>query len=422
MRTTGNPDIVAEFGVPRSTAIGWLRGGYQPVVSSNVLDRDHVELQSEVLELRQRIRKLASVIRLLLALVRALDIRLDRRRLPEGDAKAGLLRAIDRAQDVLSPRGALRILRLSPSRYRQWRRAEQACGLDDQRSCPRSTPTQLTAEEILTMKSMVESLEYRHVPTGRLAVLAQRVGQVFAAPTTWYKLVRSRGWRRPRHRIHPVKPKTGVRARAPDELWHVDTTVIKLVDDTKVYLHAVIDNFSRKILAWRVAKQFEIASTVAILHEAARGAVSAEETPTLVADGGVENVNAGVDSLIESGLLRRVLALKDVTFSNSMIETWWRTLKHQWPLLNTLDSVESVRRLTTLHVEAHNAEIPHSAFRGQTPDEMYYGRGKDIPRQLEVGKALAQTARLKANRATSCVVCWPGSPSMTTAQPTPAAA
>ena len=102
MRTTGNPDIVAEFGVPRSTAIGWLRGGYQPVVSSNVLDRDHVELQAEVLELRQRIRKLASVIRLLLALVRALDIRLDRRRLPEGDAKAGLLFALSTARRMFS--------------------------------------------------------------------------------------------------------------------------------------------------------------------------------------------------------------------------------------------------------------------------------------------------------------------------------
>jgi transposase InsO family protein len=345
---------------------------------------------------------------LLLVLVRALDIRLDRRRLPEGNAKAGLLRAIDRAQDALSLRGALRILRLSPSRYHQWRRAEQACGLDDQPSCPRSTPTQLTAKEILTMKSMVESPEYRHVPTGRLAVLAQRLGQVFAAPTTWYKLVRERSWRRPRHRIHPVKPKTGVRASAPDELWHVDTTIIKLVDDTKVYLHAVIDNFSRKILAWRVAKNFEMASTVAILQEAARGAVSAEETPTLVADAGVENVNAGVDGLIESGLLCRVLAPKDVTFSNSMIEAWWRTLKHHWLYLNTLDTVESVSRLTAFYVEAHNGEIPHSAFRGQTPDEMYYGRGKDIPMQLQTAKTQARAARLAANRARSCDLCWPG--------------
>ena len=100
----------------------------------------------------------------------------------------------------------------------------------------------------------------------------------------------------------------------------MDTTVIKLLDQTKIYLHAVIDNFSRKILAWRVCEKFEFASTVTILKEAALNAVSAENTPTVVVDAGVENLNAGVDELVESGWLRRVVALKEVTFSNSMIE------------------------------------------------------------------------------------------------------
>ena len=79
------------------------------------------------------------------------------------------------------------------------------------------------------MKQMVESPEYQHVPTGQLALLAQRLGRVFAAPATWYKQARSRVWRQPRTRIHPAAPKDGVRASAPDQMWHVDTTLIKLV-------------------------------------------------------------------------------------------------------------------------------------------------------------------------------------------------
>jgi len=130
--------------------------------------------------------------------------------------------------------------------------------------------------------------------------------------------------------------------------------------------------------------------------------------PTLVADAGVENVNAGVAGLIDSGLLRRVLALRDVTFSNAMIEAWWRTLKHQWLYLNTLDSLQTVRRLVAFYVEAHNTEIPRSAFPGQTPDEMYYGRGKDVPDKLEAAKSQARAARLAANRTLSCSACWPG--------------
>ena len=57
-----------------------------------------------------------------------------------------------------------------------------------------------------------------------------------------------------------------MRAKKPDELWHVDTTVIRLLDGTKVYLHAVIDNFSRRILAWRVTDTFAVSTIVAILH------------------------------------------------------------------------------------------------------------------------------------------------------------
>jgi hypothetical protein len=46
-------------------------------------------------------------------------------------------------------------------------------------------PTRLTPEEILAIKDMVESPEFKHVPTGQLAILAQRLGRVFAAPVTW---------------------------------------------------------------------------------------------------------------------------------------------------------------------------------------------------------------------------------------------
>ncbi len=269
VQSVGDPEIVAGLDTPRSTAVGWLRGEYKPVVTVNVLDMDSVRLQAEVLKLRRRLQMLAAIVRLLVALLRALDARPDRMRLPKGTAKRRLLRAIDRARETLSRRVALRVLRLLPSRYHQWRQAEWLCELDDRVSCPRSTAARLTVAEVREMKDMVQSQEYRHVPTGRLAILAQRLGRVFAAPATWYKLVCERRWRRPRIRVYPAKPKEGVRATKPNEHWHGDTTVIRLLDGTSVYPHAVIDNYSRKILASSVAEKFESVSTVAILRAAA---------------------------------------------------------------------------------------------------------------------------------------------------------
>jgi transposase InsO family protein len=257
---------------------------------------------------------------------------------------------------------------------------------------------------------MVRSDEYRHVPTGTLAILAQRLGKVFASPSTWYRLTHRFGWRRPRLRVHPAKPKVGLRTTQPNQAWHIDTTVIRLLDDSKAFLHAAIDNFSRRILAWRLADKFDPASTIFVLLEAGQGGAPSDEPPTVVTDAGAENVNRNVDELIQSGVLRRVIALTELRFSNSMIEAGRRTLKHQWLYLNSLDSLSTLRRLVAFYVDEHNARLPHSAFRGQTPDEMYYGRGDHVPRELEQARNAARKERLDLNRRAHCVVCPKGRP------------
>src|SRR3989442_10803899 len=252
---------------------------------------------------------------------------------------------------------------------------------------------------------MVTAPAYRHVPTGTLAVLAPRLGKVWASPSTWYHLVRTFGWRRPRLRVHPAKPTVGLRTTRADEMWHIDTTVIRLLDGTRVYLHAVIDNFSRRILAWRVAETCAPVNSVIVLVEANRGATPSATTPVVLADAGVENVTAQIDDLITTGVLRRVLAFTELTFSNSMIEAWWRSLTHQWLFLHPLDSVSTVRRLVEFYVQEHNRGLPHSAFRGQTPDEMYFGTGDAVPADLTSRAAAARRARMEANRSTSCETC-----------------
>ena len=99
--------------------------------------------------------------------------------------------------------------------------------------------------------------------------------------------------------------------------------------------------------------------------------------------------------------------MTDITFSNSMIESWWRSLKHQWLYLNTLDTVSTLEKLIAFYVDEHNTRLPHSAFRGQTPDEMYFGTSNDIPHELAVARKAARKSRIEANRKNSCPVCEP---------------
>jgi hypothetical protein len=103
--------------------------------------------------------------------------------------------------------------------------------------------------------------------------------------------------------------------------------------------------------------------------------------------------------------LNRVLAQVDVGYSNSMIEAFWRSIKHQWLFLNSLDSIERLRVLIQFFVEQHNTKMPHPAFSGQTPDELYFGTAADLPAQLAALRNKARAERLAANRAMTCNQC-----------------
>jgi putative transposase len=146
-------------------------------------------------------------------------------------------------------------------------------------------------------------------------------------------------------------------------------------------------------------------ATAELLVQAAAGLH--DQQPTLQTDGGVENWNNAVDRLVQSGLLKRLLAQTEIAFSNSMIESWWRALKHQWLYLNSLDTIATLEKLVGFYVAEHNTRLPHSAFRGQTPDEMYFGTGQRVPDELEAARQAARRKRLEANRKTTCPQCEP---------------
>src|SRR5262245_38991977 len=145
---------------------------------------------------RRRVRKLTALLRLAVALLRTAGFTVAHERLAAGRDKTRILRAVDRAREFVPLRALLRFLRRSPSRFHAWRRLQHTCALDDRSSCPHRSPHRLTPCEVLAIKDMVTAPEYRHVPTGTLAVLAQRLGKVCASPSTWYHLVRKFGWRR----------------------------------------------------------------------------------------------------------------------------------------------------------------------------------------------------------------------------------
>ena len=92
---------------------------------------------------------------------------------------------------------------------------------------------------------------------------------------------------------------------------------------------------------------------------AARAAARSTSAPVVLADAGVEAVNAEVDELIDTDVLRRLLAFTEPTYSDRSLVGFREA---SWLVLHGLESVATIRRLVAFYFHEHNHVLPHTAF------------------------------------------------------------
>ena len=155
-------------------------------------------------------------------------------------------------------------------------------------------------------------------------------------------------------RLYPPKPKVRLRVDAPNDAWHVDRTLIKLLDGTRAYLSCIIDNYSRRILAWHLADNALSFSTRIVLLEAAKLIKNRDRQVKVLVDDGSENKGSIVDPVFDDlPVLKRIVAQIQISFSNSMIEAFFSRLKHGWLYLNDLRDFATLEKLISFYVQEH---------------------------------------------------------------------
>jgi transposase InsO family protein len=143
------------------------------------------------------------------------------------------------------------------------------------------------------------------------------------------------------------------------------------------YIYAVMDNFSRKVLTWEVSsklcKNIRLRTIKNAYTEAL--ALGEEINCALWVDGGSENNNKVVDRFIEQSQIgiHKVIALRDTTLSNSMVESIFRTMKYGYLYRMKIASMTDLRRSLRMCFEDYNEHRPHYALDEGTPSEVYGG-------------------------------------------------
>ena len=173
----------------------------------------------------------------------------------------------------------------------------------------------------------------------------------------------------PGHKIYPYLLRKLAVTR-PDQVWAMDITYIPMARGF-VYLTAVVDWFSRRVLAWRLSITMEVAFCVEALEEA----LSRYGTPEIFnTDQGSQFTSAE----FTGALLAKGIAIsmdgKGAWRDNVFVERLWRTIKYEEVYLHAYDTVSEARGSLGRYIDFYNSRRPHSSLDRQPPDRAYFNR------------------------------------------------
>jgi len=172
----------------------------------------------------------------------------------------------------------------------------------------------------------------------------------------------------PQHKIYPYLLRN-VTIDRPNQVWTSDITYIPM-ERGFMYLVAVMDWNSRKVLSWRVSNTIDSDFCVEALQEA----LSRYGRPDIFnTDQGSQFTSEDfINTLLGNGV-KPSMDGRGRCQDNIFIERLWWTIKYQYLYLHSFDNGSALRKGLASWIKGYNSNRGHSALDDRTPDEVYYG-------------------------------------------------
>ena len=158
----------------------------------------------------------------------------------------------------------------------------------------------------------------------------------------------------------------------PNQYWSIDITYIKM-HRRHMYLIAIIDWYSRKVVGW------ELADTLETYHvlKAVREAVARHGIPAILnSDQGSQFTSSEYRALLKEYHITQSMDGRKRWADNIMVERWFRTLKQEEIYINEYRSPRELRQSLSEYIRKYNTIRPHQALDNMTPDAVYYAAFK----------------------------------------------
>lgn len=173
-----------------------------------------------------------------------------------------------------------------------------------------------------------------------------------------------------RHPAHPVYPYLlrNLTIDRPNHVWAADITYIPMQRGF-VYLFAVLDWASRRVLSWRLSNTL----TTDFCLEAVQEALDRHGTPEIFnTDQGSQFTSCEFTQLLKDNGIAISMDGKGCWRDNVFVERLWKSVKYEEVYLHAYESVSAAKKGIGRYLDFYNSRRPHSSLDGKTPDAFYY--------------------------------------------------
>ena len=178
----------------------------------------------------------------------------------------------------------------------------------------------------------------------------------------------------PDHRIYPYLLR-GLEIDRANQVWCTDITYIPMRRGF-LYLVAIVDWWSRKVLAWRLSNTMDVDFCV----EALEAALARHGKPEIFnSDQGSQFTSLAFTQVLKDAGVKISMDGRGRWMDNVMIERLWRSLKYECVYLQAFETGSQARTGIGGWIDYYNTSRPHSVFDGRTPEEVYTGREAPSP-------------------------------------------
>jgi putative transposase len=171
----------------------------------------------------------------------------------------------------------------------------------------------------------------------------------------------------PGHKIYPYLLR-GLTIDRPNQVWAMDITYIPMARGF-VYLAAVVDWFTRRVLSWRLSITMEVAFCIEAVEEALTKYGKPEIFNT---DQGSQFTSAAFTGLLLESNVAISMDGRGAWRDNVFVERLWRSVKYEEVYLRAYDSVAEARASLGRYLTFYNTRRPHSSLDARTPEYAYF--------------------------------------------------